>query len=355
MIRSRRTEPLIILCLTLLVFLPTAAPAQAKVLPVQMSGSGLVVNGIPLPDGAVPSMAANLSLDDIHAMVPGSVPMGPGRLRAVVYELQIAAPPDAVIDFYRRELQRPVALTAPDRSAEGRADDGLRVLQFLGATGYLAIRAEEQSRPSVVTVAVVEGHAAAPAVLAALTDLRAGAGPKPAKSPPLLSPPWQSTSHFEGVQLELLQRFLQQGNLPGPEVNVMRALFRQARALNRMSRIEPRVISRLEILSAFRDEARLQTWALVSVEETSPQEVQALYRLQNDNGMVMLRAGPPPPSPAVAPRLAATSTQITRFEVTGPIHFEELFHPILLRPRPVLAPPVRAPLPRGPFQAQPHR
>src|SRR5712691_3856228 len=156
--RCGGSAALILACLALPALPPTVAPAQAKPMNFTVSGSGLVVHGIPLPAGAEPSLAANLSLEELQVMVSGVSDLGRGRLQAVVYQLQIGAPPDAVADFYERELRRPVVRVIPHRVAPGNPpDNGIRVLAFTGNAGYLAIRAEEATRPSRVTVAMVEG------------------------------------------------------------------------------------------------------------------------------------------------------------------------------------------------------
>src|SRR5438876_1208900 len=156
-----------------------SAPAQARALDIAVSSSGLVVHGIPLPAGAEPSMAANLSLANLQAMAPAQGDLGRGRLRAVVYEMQQGAPADQVAAFYRRTMSRPFALALPGRMSENRKsmpDDGVRVLPFLSQSGYLAIRSEQVSRPSRVTVAMVDGAAQPAAILSAVETLRKGTG-----------------------------------------------------------------------------------------------------------------------------------------------------------------------------------
>src|SRR6476660_1757975 len=81
-------------------------PAQARVLDIAVTNSGLVVHGIPLPAGAEPTMAASLSLANLQALAPVHGDLGRGTLRAVVYEMQQGAPPDVVASFYRRTLPR---------------------------------------------------------------------------------------------------------------------------------------------------------------------------------------------------------------------------------------------------------
>src|SRR5438045_2876354 len=84
-----------------------SVPAGARVLDIAVASSGLVVHGIPLPAGAEPSMAANLSLENLQALTLGHGDLGTGRLRAVVYEMRQGAPPDLVAAFYRRTMPRP--------------------------------------------------------------------------------------------------------------------------------------------------------------------------------------------------------------------------------------------------------
>jgi hypothetical protein len=353
--RRGGSAALLSLCLALLALWPAADPVQAKPLNITVSGSGLVVHGIPLPAGAEPTLAANLSLEELQVMAAGVADLGRGRLQAVVYTLQIAAPPDAVADFYERELRRPVVRVIPQRADAGKTpDDGIRVLSFTGSAGYLAIRAEEATRPSRVTVAVVEGTVLPATVLKAVDSLLSAEGPKPGKAPALLSAPWESTVHFEGIRLELLKRSMEQGGAAGPVVDVRRALLRQARSLSLMRHQVSGVISPLVVLTAFRDQAHLQNWRLTSVEsveDNGPPEVVALYCFPNNNGMVMLRAGPPPRLPLQASG-TLPGTEITLLEVMGSIDFAELFRPMTLRPRPVSPPAVSAPAPRGPFSAQ---
>jgi hypothetical protein len=352
--RHLGSAALIFACLLALAFRPALAPAQAKPMNIIVTASGLVVHGIPLPAGAEPSLAANLTLEELQAMASGVSDLGRGRLRAVVYQLQIAAPPDAVADFYQRELRRSVVRVVTSRlDSDKTPDDGIRVLSFAGNTGYLAIRAEDTTHPSRVTVAMVEGSLLPATMLfKAVDSLLAGERSKPGQASPLLSPPWESFVHLEGIQVDLLKRSMEQGDAPGPVVDVMRALLRQARSLNLMSHQAPRSFSPLVVLTAFRDEANLQNWRLMSVEEDGPQQAVALYRFPNDNGMVMLRAGPPLHP---QPRGAFPGTEITRLEVMGPIDFTELFRPIVLRPQITSPPPFAVPIPRRPFSAQRRR
>jgi hypothetical protein len=144
---------------------------------------------------------------------------------------------------------------------------------------------------------------------------------------------------------------MEQGDAPGPVVEVMRALLRQARSLTLMSHQVRRGIPAPVLLAAFRDEAQLQSGQLMSVEDYGPQEVVALYRFPNDSGMVMLRAGPPQPLHA-QPRVSFAGTEITRLEVMGSIKFAELFRPISLRPRTSSPPAFSVPIPHGPFSAE---
>jgi hypothetical protein len=339
-----------------------SAPAQARVLMnIAVTSSGLVVHGIPLPAGAEPSMAANLSLENLQAMTPVGRDLGKGRLRAVIYEMQGAAPPDVVAAFYRREMPQPFALALPRRisqSTRSAPDDGIRVLPFLSLRGYLAIQSEEVSRPSRVTVAVVEGSALPVTVLKSVEALRKGGdGPVPVQAPPLLAPgAWEADFSLVGPRVQLLQRKLTPSDAPGPVVDVMRALLSQARSLNCKSRRSTEVIPASVILSQFRDEARRSNWRLLSVDAEASREVMALYRFADDKGMVMLRAGPGQPANVAPPSAPVqelrNTTEITRLEVTGAIDLRALFRPIAAVP-PALTSPALGPFPSGPFSAHP--
>src|SRR5262249_47960425 len=85
----------------------TGTRAEARVMDIVVASSGLVVKGIPLPVGAEPTMAATLSFENIQALSPARLELGKGRLRAVVYEMPGAAPPDTVASFYRRTMTPP--------------------------------------------------------------------------------------------------------------------------------------------------------------------------------------------------------------------------------------------------------
>jgi hypothetical protein len=138
----------------------------------------------------------------------------------------------------------------------------------------------------------------------------------------------------------------------------MRVLLSQARSLNFKSRRVTPVVPAPEILAQFRDEARRSNWRLLSVDTEASRDVMALYRLADDKGMVMLRAGPGQADIAVgshapATRTVAKTTEITRLEVTGAINLRELFRP-LPPTTPALMPPALGSFPlRGPFSARP--
>ena len=339
-----------------------SAPAHARGINIAVTGSGLVVHGIPLPFGAEPSMAANLSIENLQAMAPIGRDLGTGRLRAVVYEMQEAAPPDAVAAFYRREMHRPFGLALPSRinpSQKSPADNGIRVLPFLPTGGFLAIRSEEVSRLSQVTVAMVEGNAMPAAVLQAIELLRRGGdGPVPGQAPPLLADgSWQEQYSLVSPRVQLLQAKLIPSNASGPVVDVMRVLLSQAEALSYKSRRATEIVPAPVILTQFRDEARRSKWRLLSVDAAASRDVMALYRYGDDKGMVMLRAWPGQPAsaapPGLAPQMTANTTEIARLEVTGSINFHALFRPIATGP-PSLAAPALGPIPpRGPFSAKP--
>jgi hypothetical protein len=307
-------------------------------------------------------MAANLSFENLRALAPGRLDVGKGRLRAVVYEMPDAAPPDSVASFYRRTMTRPFSLALPGRvnqSGKPADEDGIRVLPFLSQTGYLAIHAEQTSRPSRITVALVEGAAQPVPLLTAVESLSGGAaGPSGGKQPSLLNDDlWQANFNFTGPQLQLLQQRLTPNDAAGPVVDVMRVLLSQARSLNFRSRRATPVVSAPEILAQFRDEARRSNWKLLSVEADTSQDVMALYRQRDDKGIVMLRAGPGQPVDLAAPRSPAQSrvnaTEVARLEVTGAINLRELFRPLPPRAPNLLSPSLSPLPPRGPFSARP--
>src|SRR5205085_2079948 len=97
-----------------------------------------------------------------------------------------------------------------------------------------------------------------------------------------------------------------------------------------------------EILTQFRDEASRSHWQLLSIEAEASPEVMALYRLPENKGMVMLRAGPAQPVNMMARRAPAVvnSTEITRLEVTGAINLQELFRPLPPRMPALTAPAI---------------
>jgi len=335
-------------------------PAQARVMDVMVASSGLVVHGIPLPAGAEPSMAANLSFENLRALAPGRLEVGKGRLRAVIFEMPEAAPPDSVAAFYRRTMTQPFSLALPGRvnqSGKPADEDGIRVLPFLAQTGYLAIHTEQTSRPSRITVALVEGAAQPVPLLTAVESLSGGAaGLSGGKQPALLSDAlWQANFSFTGPQLQLLQQRLTPSEAPGPVVDVMRVLLSQARSVNFRSRRVTPAVAAAEILAQFRDEARRTSWKLLSVDTEGSQDVMALYRQGGDKGMVMLRAGPPLSlTPARLPKEAHVDvTEIARLEVTGAINLRELFRPLPPRAPTLLSPSLSPTPPRGPFSARP--
>lgn len=359
MIRTRVSWANLLGAALLLAVGSTGSPAQARVMDVVVASSGLVVHGIPLPVGAEPTMAANLSFENLRALSTARLELGKGRLRAVIYDMPGAAPPDTVASFYRRAMTRPFSLALPDRGKEDRKpaeDDGIRVLPFLSQTGYLAIHAEQASRPARITVALVEGAAQPAPLLSAVEGLSIGAvGPSGAKQPPLLSDDlWQANFSFSGPQLQLIQQRLTPNEAAGPVVDVMRVLLSQARSLNMRSRRVTPSVSAPEILAQFGGEARRSNWKLLSVDAEAAQDVMALYRQRDDRGMVMLRAGAPadisaPRSPA-QPR--TNVTEISRLEVTGAINLRELFRPLPPRTPTLLAPSLGPFPPREPFSAR---
>jgi hypothetical protein len=112
-----------------------------------------------------------------------------------------------------------------------------------------------------------------------------------------------------------------------------------------------------EVLAQFRDEARRSNWRLFSVEAEASQDVMALYRLADDKGMVMLRAGPAQPvtlarTPARTP-VPAETTEITRLEVMGSINVQQLFRPQFPREPTLTVPAPGGLVPRPPFSARP--
>ncbi len=361
MAQTRGSGALLLGCLLLFASGPAVAPADARVMNITVSRSGLVVHGIPLPVGAEPSLAANMSLEELQAMAPSAPDLGKGMLQAVVYQLQIGAPPDAVAEFYRREARRPVALALSGRVEQGKAstpDDGIRVLPFVDSGGYMAIRAEQWTRPSRVTVAVVEGRAVPAMVLKAVDLLRTGIeGPSPRQAPALLSPPWEAEVLLKGMRLEILKRQLEREATPGPVVDVIGSLLSQAQSVSLQSHWVQRVIHPQEILTAFCEEARRQHWRLVSIESESAQGVMALYCFPDNNGMVMLTAGRAQTRNGAPGRDAPAATEIKRLEVKGPINSLQLFRPIPVRRRPpsLTVPLFGTPRPSGPFSARPRR
>jgi hypothetical protein len=333
--------------------------AYGRGINITATSAGLVVHGIPLPNGAEPSMAANLSLENLQALAPGSQTIGRGKLRAVVYHFPGACPPDELVHFYRRTLPVPLGLALPHRAQPNGApvEDGVRVLPFRSLGGYLAIQARDVSRPAQVTVAMVEGNAEPAAILAAVDALvKGGDGVLPRPPALLADQAWEASHILTGAQLQVLQRGLTPNRAPGPVVDVMRALLEQARSLTLQSRRVSPALPATEILPQFRDQARLSHWRLLSVEAATPQDVVALYRFAEDKGMVMLvaeRGQPANVSPPGAPvAVMRDTTEITRFEVAGTIDMRTLFRP-LSPPAPALMSPALGPFPViGPFSAR---
>jgi hypothetical protein len=318
-----------------------------------MTGSGLVVQGIPLPQGAEPFLTANLSLENLHILAPRVGELGTGRLRAVVYNVPSAAPPDVVAAFYRRSPLIPVALALPGRVQPEQKvewDRRARVLPFRGPPGYLAIRSEERTGPSQVTVALVEGSAPPAVVLKAVDALVSGSDDPPQPQPSsLLSPQdWASKITVEAAQLQILMEKGLPREAPGPVVDVMRSLLSQARSVDYKFYWVSRLVPAAEVLSACLQEARHGSWRLLSVEVDPSERVVALYRYRDDRGMIMICAerGPakntaPSNAPVAVP--APTTTQISRFEVNGQINLPSLFRPIQVRPPLLAVPDFRAP------------
>jgi hypothetical protein len=330
-----------------------AISPASRVVDAALRGSGLVVQGIPLPQGAEPFLTANLSLENLHTLAPKAGELGTGRLRAVVYRVPSLAPPDQVAAFYRRTTLIPLALALPGQAQPEQkviGDKRARVLPFLQLPGYLAVRSEELSGPSRVTVAMVEGSAAPAVVLKAVDALREGdEGPPPSQSPALLSPRvWDSKSAFEGTQLQILLRKTLPKDAPGPVVDVMRSLLNQARSVDSRSYTVSGKVPAAEMLTACAQEARLRSWRLLSVEADSPERVVALYRYPDDRGMIMLRAERGPAknlAPAGAPvSIPWPTTMISRLEVNGQINLQALFRPIQVRPPALTVPTFRTPL-----------
>jgi hypothetical protein len=206
---------------------------------------------------------------------------------------------------------------------------------------------------------MVEGAAQPSAVLGAVETLQKGAGGPVAGPPPVLlnEDSWEARYSFTGAQMQLLQRRLTPSDATGPVVDVMRVLLGQARSLTLKSRRVTPVVPASDVLAQFRDEARRSNWQLLSIEAEASPQVMALYRLPDDKGMVMLRAGPGQPVSMTSPRARAQSlantTEVSRLEVTGAINLRELFRPRPPR-EPILMTPAISPFPpRGPFAAHP--
>lgn len=348
---------------------PAAVPARAELVAISLSGTRLLVEGIPIPEGAETSLMASLSFDNLRILAPRAGALGQGRLRAVVYEMPDPAPPEAVAAYYRRELPAavpPAVGEAGGANGKEPTDNRMRVLR-LPARGYLAVRSEEVTGPARVTVAMVEGTAEPTAVLKAVDELRTGGDePAPDQTPALLSPhDWEIDSTFQQPQLRMLLSHALPGDAPGPVIDVYRSLLTQARVAILKKYRAPGRLPASGVLPGFAGEARRSHWRLLSVEAETPQQVTMLYRFPDDRGMVMLRAEPGAlqnVAPADSPvGILERTTQITRFEVRGPIKVRDLFRPIPPVPVPsgnplrlLPIPGVRS-APRGPILAQPHR
>jgi hypothetical protein len=183
-------------------------------------------------------------------------------------------------------------------------------------------------------------------------------GPPVDRQPSLLDEnAWEARYILTRPEVQLLQRNLTPSNATGPAVDVMRVLLGQARSLSLKRRWVAPAVRAPEVLAQFRDEARRSNWRLLSVEAEGSRDVMALYRMADDKGMVLLRAGPAPPvtiaRSSVRTPTPAETTEIARLEVTGDINVQQLFRPRLPR-EPVLAVPApgAVPSPR-PLSARP--
>jgi hypothetical protein len=344
------------------------AEAQASVLPAAVS-AGLAVHGIPIPQGARPYLAANLSLKNLQSVAPAAGELGSGWVRAVVYDIPPPAPPDQVAAYYRDSMPGSALLPRqlPERRRPPVTEDGTRVLLLMQHPArYLAIRAQDGTGQARITVAMYEGTAAADVVLNAMGVLSEnGAGPRDPTA--LLSPSkeqWETDSRFMGEGLRILKSHLSPGGAPDPVLGVMRTLIDQAQSLRLRQYRVPRTVNASEALHACMQEARANRWRLWSVEAETERNVSALYRMQDDRGMVWLRTGQGQPT-SVPPRSGnlADTTEISRLEVTGTINLWQLLRPSQSRP-PVLSSPSLTPStgrgglgapPRSPFSAQPRR
>jgi hypothetical protein len=348
-----------------------AAPTvrvQAVIVPAAV-GASLTVHGIPLPQGAVPYFAANLSMENLHAVAPRAGELGTGWVRAVVYDIPPPAPPDGVAAYYRDSMPGS-ALMPPrglERSRRPAADDGTRVLLLMQRPArYLAIRARDRTGMARITVAIYEGGATPEAVLNAMEVLGSnGEGPKEPTT--LLSPSkeqWETDTTFLSERLQSLKQHLGPGNAPDPVLGVMRSLLDQAQSLRLRQYRVPGNVTASEALQQCLQEARASHWLLWSVEAETDRTVSALYRMQDDRGMVWLRTGRGQ-AKNIPPRVGilTATTEISRLEVTGPINLWQLLRPSQSRPLALPSPSLVAPTPRGglgapprsPFSAQPRR
>ncbi len=353
----------------LFLFGPRPGPVRAEL--VLTSTAPLLVHGIPIPEGAEPYLAASVSLENLHALAPRVGELGRGRLHAVAYTYPGDAPPDEVVAYYRRVSPYLMAPGVPRRleREKDEAADGMRVIQILRPAGYLVIRSDESSGPTRVTVALVQGNAAPLVALKAVDALRAGDNlPRASRTADLLSPKtWESDFRLKDSEVQLLQRNLTPSNASTPVIDIMRSLLNQARALSLRSYRTTPPVDAPEMLDACQREARGRRWILLSLEAESPQRVMALYRMQENRGMVMLTAARGPAKNVAPPgagiTILAATTEIKWLEVTGPIKLPELFRPNQPRPPVVTLPPSAVPfprgsfgvpVPRGPFSAHPH-
>jgi hypothetical protein len=352
-----------------------AASARADLVTVAAGGSPLLVHGIPIPEGAEPSLAASVSLDNLHVLAPRAGELGSGRLRAVVYDYQGQAPPDQVAEFYRQNAPYPFAPPS-GRSERGEQrrepDDGMRVLQLARPPGYLAIRSQEDATPTRITVALVEGRADPAAAIKAVDALRVHGGDLASSQSTTLveRDTWDSEVRFQDSRLQLLQqKLLPAASSSSPVIEILRTLLSQARSVWLRSYQVERIVPAVEMLRACQQLARQRDWQLLSLEADTPPNVMAIYRYTNgrDRGLVMLHTGreqaravPVPGLPLT--RVVPVTTEISRLEVSGPSSLRTLFRSSQPRvPTPGLMPLVPA-FPRGssilppaqaPFSAQP--
>jgi hypothetical protein len=339
--------------------------AQSLVVPVALS-AGLTVHGIPLPQGAKPFLAANLSFKNLRAVAPSAGELGSGWVRAVVYDIPPPAPPDGVAAYYQDSMPGSAILPrqALERTRTLAADKDTRVLLLLQRPPrYLAIRAHDGTGLARITVAMYEGSAAPDAVLNAMefiSDNRDG----PRDPTELLSPKkelWETDTTFLGEGLQSLKQHMGPGNASDSVIGALRSLLDQAQSVRLRQYRAPQIVSAGDALRACMQEARANRWGLWSIEAETDRSVSALYRLPGDSGMVWLRTGQ-----GQATRAAqkfgnvAPTTEISRLEVTGAINLWQLLRPAqgrLSPTSPSLAVPNGrgglGPPPRSPFSAQP--